>query len=236
VLRSVEAIGTFGGGIAHDFNNILGAVLGYGELAQKKAGEGNAIEHELDQVMQAGQRGKRLVEQILAFSRAGVGDRVPVHVRSVIAETLALLAPSLPPAVHLQQALDADGAAVMGDATQLHQVAMNLCTNAVQAMTGAGVLTVTLDRHELGRQRSLSHGLLAPGPFVRLSVSDTGSGMPPSVLARIFDPFFTTKGVGKRTGLGLSLVHGIVAESLGAIDVTTWRRRLAACALTCRSC
>jgi len=98
---------------------------------------------------------------------------------------------------------------------------MNLCTNAVQAMAGDGVLTVTLDRHEFPGERSLSHGVLTPGPFVRLAVSDTGSGMPPSVLARIFEPFFTTKGVGKGTGLGLSLLRGIVAESRGAIDVAT---------------
>jgi len=219
--EKVEAIGTFAGGIAHDFNNILGAILGYAELAQKKVGEGDAIEHELDQVMQAGQRGKRLVEQILAFSRTGVGHRTPVHVESIVAETLALLAPSLPASVRLEQTLDAGDAAVVGDATQLHQVAMNLCTNAVQAMAGGGVLTVTLDRVELAPQRSLSHGVLEPGAYVRLAVADTGSGMPPSVLARIFDPFFTTKGVGKGTGLGLSLVHGIVVESRGAIDVAT---------------
>jgi CheY-like chemotaxis protein len=110
---------------------------------------------------------------------------------------------------------------VVGDATQLHQVAMNLCTNALQAMEQGGVLTVVLERAVVAERSALSHGTLSPGPHVRLSVSDTGSGIPPAVLERMFDPFFTTKGVGDGTGLGLSLVHGIVADFGGAIDVTT---------------
>ena len=219
--EKMEAVGTLAGGIAHDFNNILGAILGYGELAQKKVCEGNAIEDELDQVMQAGQRGKRLVEHILAFSRSGTGRRVPVHVGSVVAEALALLAASLPAGIRLQQSLGAGNAAVLGDATQLHQVAMNLCTNALQAMTAGGVLSVTLDRVQLAQPRASSLGTLEPGPHVRLAVSDTGSGIAPAALERIFDPFFTTKGVGKGTGLGLSLVHGIVVDHHGAIDVAT---------------
>ena len=219
--EKMEAIGTLAGGIAHDFNNILGAILGYGELAQRKVHDGNPIEDELDQVMQAGNRGKRLVEHILAFSRSGSANRVAVHVQSVVEETLALLAASLPEGVRLEQRLAAGDAAVVGDATQLHQVAMNLCTNAVQAMVGRGVVTVTLEREEVVEQRALSHGELEPGAYVRLAVSDTGSGIARAALERIFDPFFTTKGVGKGTGLGLSLVHGIVAESRGAIDVST---------------
>ena len=130
--QKMEAIGTLAGGIAHDFNNILGAILGYSELAQRKASEGGTIDDELDQVTQAGQRGKRLVEHILAFSRSGVGHQVPVHVQSVVGEALALLAASPPADVRLEQKLAAGDAAVVGDATQLHQVAMNLCTNAVQ--------------------------------------------------------------------------------------------------------
>ena len=175
--QKMEAIGTFAGGIAHDFNNILGAILGYSELAHWKLCKGKALDDELEQVMHASNRGKRLVEHILAFSRSGVGSRVPVHVESVVAETLALLAASLPPGVRLEQKLSAGDAAVVGDATQLHQVAMNLCTNAVQAMARGGVLTVTLDRMELAQQRPLSHGVLEPGVYVRLSVADTGSGI-----------------------------------------------------------
>jgi signal transduction histidine kinase/ActR/RegA family two-component response regulator len=217
----MEAIGRLAGGIAHDFNNILGAVLGYGELAQKKLGEDSAVRRHVDQVMLAGARGKGLVERILAFSRSGLSERVPVHVQSVVEETLEILSASLPSNVRLDRRLDAGGAAVVGDATQLHQMAMNLCTNAAQAMERGGLLTVLLDRVTVGERRALSHGTLFPGPHVRLTVSDTGGGIPPAVLERMFDPFFTTKGVGEGTGLGLSLVHGIVADFGGVIDVTT---------------
>jgi signal transduction histidine kinase/ActR/RegA family two-component response regulator len=216
----MEAIGRLAGGIAHDFNNILGAILGYGELAQRNL-EGRAVRRHVDQVMQAGARGKGLVERILAFSRSGLGERVPVHVQSVVEETLEILAASLLPQVRLERRLDAGDTAVVGDATQLHQVAMNLCTNALQAMEQGGVLTVALEKAAVPERRLLSHGTLLPGPYVRLSVSDTGSGIPPAVLERMFDPFFTTKGVGDGTGLGLSLVHGIVADFGGAIDVVT---------------
>ncbi|HUP08966.1 MAG TPA: PAS domain S-box protein, partial [Caldimonas sp.] len=219
--QKMEAIGTLAGGIAHDFNNILGAILGYGEIAQWKAADGRAIDDELEQVMQAGERGKRLVEHILAFSRTGAGDSRPVRVQSVVAETLRLLAASLPAGVRLEQRLDAGDAAISGDATQLHQVAMNLCTNAIQAMPSGGVLSVSLDRMEVTQPRTISHGMLERGSYVRLEVSDTGTGIPPAALDRIFDPFFTTKGVGKGTGLGLSLVHGIVTDYHGAIEVTT---------------
>ena len=217
--QKMEAMGTLAGGIAHDFNNILGAILGYGELAQKAAPEGDVVRRYLDHVMHAGGRAKALVERILAFSRSGVGERRPINVQAVIEETLELLAASLPPGVRLEKRLETGDAAIVGDATQLHQVAMNLCTNAFQAMENGGVLEVALDRAEVAQSRRLSHGNLAPGAYVRLCVSDTGSGIPPHVLDRMFDPFFTTKGVGEGTGLGLSLVHGIVADLGGAIDV-----------------
>jgi len=219
--EKMEAVGRLAGGIAHDFNNILGAILGYGEMAQKTLGEGNGVRRYVDQVMQAGARGKGLVERILAFSRSGLGERVPVHVQAVVEETLQILAASLLPQVRLEKRLDAGDTAVVGDATQLHQVAMNLCTNALQAMEDGGVLTVVLDRESVTERRLRSHGTLSPGPYVRLSVSDTGRGIAPAVLERMFDPFFTTKGVGDGTGLGLSLVHGIVADFGGAIDVAT---------------
>jgi len=218
--EKMEAVGRLAGGIAHDFNNILGAILGYGELAQKGL-EGRAVRRHVDQVMQAGARGKELVERILAFSRSGMGERAPVHVQSVVEEALEILAASLAPNLRLEQRLDAGDLAVVGDATQLHQVAMNLCTNALQAMEHGGVITVVLNRAAVSERRTLSHGTLSPGPHVRLTVSDTGSGIPPAVLERMFDPFFTTKAVGEGTGLGLSLVHGIVADFGGAIDVTT---------------
>jgi CheY-like chemotaxis protein len=150
-----------------------------------------------------------------------MGERGPINVQAVIQETLELIAASLPPGVSLAKRLDAGDAAIVGDATQLHQVAMNLCTNALQAMKNGGVLEVLLDRADVAQGRRLSHGNLAQGTYVRLCVSDTGSGIPPQVLERMFDPFFTTKGVGEGTGLGLSLVHGIVADLEGAIDVRT---------------
>jgi nitrogen-specific signal transduction histidine kinase/CheY-like chemotaxis protein len=217
----MEAVGRLAGGIAHDFNNILGAILGYGELVQSSLVEGGAVRHQIDQVMHAGIRGKGLVDRILAFSRSGVGERVPVQLQSVVEETLELLAASLPADVRLERRLDAADMAVVGDATQFHQVVMNLCTNAVHAMDRAGVLTVVLDRATVGERRLLSQGTLCAGGYVRLLVSDTGGGIPPAVLKRMFDPFFTTKRVGDGTGLGLALVHGIVADLDGVIDVAT---------------
>jgi PAS domain S-box-containing protein len=219
--QKMEAMGTLAGGIAHDFNNILGAILGYGELAQKSAAPGSVVRRYVDNVMQAAGRAKALVERILAFSRSGLGERAPVNVQAVIAETLQLLAASLPSRVQLERKLEAGDAAVIGDATQLHQVTMNLCTNAVQAMPAGGVLEVRLDRVDVPERRSVFHGELAPGPYVRLNVRDTGTGIDPHVLDRMFDPFFTTKGVGAGTGLGLSLIHGIVSDMRGAIDVVT---------------
>jgi PAS domain S-box-containing protein len=219
--QKMEAMGTLAGGIAHDFNNILGAILGYGELAYQHSAAGSALRRYLDNVMHAAGRAKALVDRILGFSRSGLGERVPVNVQSVIEETLELLAASLPAGIRLEKTLDAGDAAVIGDATHLHQVAMNLCTNALHAMERGGVLRVVLERVALSEQRSLSRGTLSPGAYVRLVVSDTGSGIPPAVLERMFDPFFTTKGVGAGTGLGLSLVHGIVSELGGAIDVAT---------------
>src|SRR5271165_1648355 len=219
--QKMEAIGTLAGGIAHDFNNILGAILGYGELAHQQSAVGSPMRRYLDNVLHAAERAKSLVDRILGFSRSGLGDRVPVNIQSVVEETLELLEASLPAGITLESRIAAGNAAVIGDSTDLHQVAMNLCTNAVQAMPGGGVLHVSLDRAELHARRTLSRGTLSPGPYVRLFVSDSGSGIAPGVLERIFDPFFTTKAVGVGTGLGLSLVHGIVADLGGAIDVAS---------------
>jgi PAS domain S-box-containing protein len=219
--QKMEAIGTLAGGIAHDFNNILGAILGYGELAHQHSAEGTPMRRYLDNVMHATGRAKALVDRILGFSRSGLGERVPVNVQSVIEETLELLQASLPGGIRVESWLATDTAAVIGDATHLHQVAMNLFTNALQAMEHGGVLRVVLERITLNESRSLTRGTLVPGPFARLIVSDTGTGIPSTVLDRVFDPFFTTKGVGEGTGLGLSLVHGIVTDLGGAIDVQT---------------
>jgi PAS domain S-box-containing protein len=220
--QKMEAIGTLAGGIAHDFNNILGAILGYGELAQQQSAEHSALRRYLDNVLHAAERAKSLVDRILGFSRSGLGERVPVNVQSVTEETLELLAASLPVGIRLEQKLLTGNAAVIGDATQLHQVVMNLCTNALHAMEHGGLLSVLLEGIDLNESRSLSRGSLAPGPHLRLTVSDTGSGISPEVFERMFDPFFTTKGVGEGTGLGLSVVHGIVTDLGGGIEVTSW--------------
>src|SRR6202789_31890 len=219
--QKMEAIGTLAGGIAHDFNNILGAILGYGELALQHCAAKSELRRYLDNIMHATERAKLLVERILGFSRSGLGDKVPVNVESVVIETLELLQASLPTDIRLQTRIDAANAAVIGDATYLHQVVMNLCTNAVQAMESGGLLSVVLDRTEVSDPRTLSRGTLAPGPYVRLIVSDTGGGIPPAVLDRMVASFFTHKQVCEGTGLGLSLVHRIVTDLGGAIDVTT---------------
>jgi PAS domain S-box-containing protein len=215
----LEAMGTLAGGVAHDFNNILGAILGYGELAQSDAPTGSAMRRYVDNIMSAGQRARSLVARILAFSRSGLGQRLPVHAQSVVAETLDLLSASLPDDVRLERSLAADDAAVIGDPTQIHQVVLNLCTNAVQAMKSGGTLSVRLEVITLQAPMTLVTGALAAGEYVRLEVSDTGGGIDADLRDRIFDPFFTTKGVGVGTGLGLSLVHGIATDLGGGVDM-----------------
>jgi PAS domain S-box-containing protein len=217
--QRLEAMGTLAGGVAHDFNNILAAILGYGEMAQKAAAENTPLRRHVDAVLSAGVRAKALVERILAFSRSGMGERLPVHVQSIVSEVLEIVAGSLPPGVRIERTLAAGDAGVMGDPTQVHQVVMNLCANAVQAIKGEGVVTVAVDTVELAAPRAVTTCTLPAGAYVRLGVADTGSGIDPNVLDRIFDPFFTTKEVGVGTGLGLSLVHGIVADLGGGIDV-----------------
>src|SRR5262249_23273018 len=169
--------------------------------------------------MSAGMRAKALVERILAFSRSGMSERVPVHVESVVGEVLEVIAGSLPPGIQLERKLTSGNAGVLGDPTQLHQVVMNLCANAVQAIKGEGTVAVTVETLELTATRVVTTCSLPPGAYVRVRVADTGSGIEPAVIERIFDPFFTTKEVGVGTGLGLSLVHGIVADLGGGIDV-----------------
>ena len=215
----LEAMGTLAGGIAHDFNNILGSILGYGELAESEAPPGSALRRYIDNIMVAGQRAKSLIARILAFSRSGLAQRRPVHVESIVAETLDLLSASLPETVQVERNLAVDDAAVVADPTQVHQVVLNLCTNAVQAMKDGGTLRVRLEVVEAHAPLALMTGTLPPDEYVRLSVSDTGPGIDPGVRDRVFDPFFTTKGVGVGTGLGLSLVHGIATDLGGAVDM-----------------
>jgi PAS domain S-box-containing protein len=219
--QKMEAVGTLAGGMAHDFNNVLGAILGYGELAQQHAADNSDLRRYLDNVMHAAERAKFLVERILGFSRSGLGDQVMVNVQAVVNETLELLATSLPAGIQLHKTLNAGDAAVIGDPTYLHQVTMNLSINALQAMNGGGTLGVIVERIASTEPKTLARGSVAAGDYVRLTVTDTGTGIPPHILDRIFDPFFTTKTVGDGTGLGLSLVHGIVGDLGGAIEVSS---------------
>jgi len=221
LAQRLEAMGTLAGGIAHDFNNILAAILGYGEMARRSAPKGSSLRRDLDSIMMAGERGRALVDRVLAFSRSGLGERVAVHVEKVVREALDLLGAKLPEGIRVDAKLRAGRAAILGDATQVHQVMMNLVTNAVQAMPAGGTLSVSLDavRSELGRTATI--GAAAAGEYVVLTVADTGTGIARDIIERIFDPFFTTKEVGTGTGLGLSLVHGTVTELGGAIDVAS---------------
>ena len=217
--QKLEALGTFAGGIAHDFNNILGAILGYGERALRALPQTSGERRYVEQVLNAGNRARALVERILTFSRSGMAARVPVHVQPVVAETIELLKARLPANIRVDVRLEAGDAYVAGDATHMHQVVMNLCSNAVLAMPNGGSLTVVLEGQSLDEPTTLSDGVVGPGEFIRLSVADTGIGIAPEILERIFNPFFTTRRTGEGTGLGLSLVDGIVRECGGGIDV-----------------
>jgi PAS domain S-box-containing protein len=219
--EKLEAVGRLAGGIAHDFNNILGGILGYAEMLAENAPAGSPLKRYADNVLSGANRASGLVEQILSYSRSQRGKRAPVDLGRVVAETLELVRGSLPHGITLEVEWAESEIFVVGDATQLHQVTMNLCTNACHAMENGGVLKVVLDTENLAADRNLAHSTLHTGQYARLTVSDTGSGMDEATLARIFEPFFTTKEVGKGTGLGLALVYGIVTDSGGAIDVTS---------------
>jgi len=190
-------------------------------MALRDAPEGSRLRRDVENIMIAGERGRALVDRILAFSRSGVGERVAVHVEDVARETLALFAAKLPHSIVVEQQVDAGGAAVMGDPTQIHQVLMNLLTNAAQAMPAGGALRVSLARARIGAAHTVTIGSLTERDYVVLEVADSGGGIQPEILEKIFDPFFTTKDVGVGSGLGLSLVHGIVIGLGGAIDVAT---------------
>jgi signal transduction histidine kinase/ActR/RegA family two-component response regulator len=220
--EKLRAIGTLAGGLAHDFNNILGAILGFGELVLEDIPAGSRTARNMRQVVKAGGRAKELVRQILAFSRQSEPQRATVKLSSMIEETLKLLRATIPVRIQIESRINAGNDTVVADSTQLHQVLMNLGTNASHAMREQnGTLTVTLDDFVVSQGGDPEIPQLQPGPYLRLAVSDTGHGMEPAVMERIFEPFFTTKPVGEGTGLGLSVVHGIIKSHGGDITVSS---------------
>ncbi len=218
--QKLEAIGTLAGGIAHDFNNILAAIIGYAELASLSSPEATGSKRHIREIMKAGHRARDLVKQILAFSRQNESQRIRMELASVVKEALKFLRASLPTTIEIRQNLDACGQIVQADPTQMHQVLMNLCTNAHHAMqqTG-GVLEVSLRPFDLTERESGVRACLEPGLYLSLEVRDTGTGIDPQVLDRVFEPFYTTKGPGEGTGMGLAVVHGIVQSHGGTIEV-----------------
>ncbi len=220
--QKMEAVGTLAAGIAHDFNNILGAILGNLALAREDVGPGDAAWPSLLQIHKSALRARSLVQQILAFGRNQPQELVNRPLRPLVKETLVLMRSTLPAGVSLEPALADAPLHVLADPTQFQQVLMNLCTNAWHALQGqAGRIVVGLDRVALPTDLAPQVGSLAPGEYAHVWVSDTGCGMDQATRARVFEPFFTTKPVGQGTGLGLSVVHGIVAGHHGAISVDT---------------
>jgi signal transduction histidine kinase/CheY-like chemotaxis protein len=215
--QKMESIGTLAGGIAHDFNNILSVIIGFTELTLYGAKKESSQYKNLREILIAGNRAKDLVQQILTFSRQADQEQKPVQVKLIVIEALKMLKSYIPSTIEIKQNVQS-AAVVMGDSTQIHQVLMNLCTNAAHVMEEkGGVLTVNLSDIELDSEFISNYPDLKPGPYVNLTVTDTGSGMTPNVLDKIFDPFFTTKEKEEGTGLGLSVVHGIVHSHGGTI-------------------
>ncbi|MBM3300062.1 MAG: PAS domain S-box protein, partial [Deltaproteobacteria bacterium] len=219
--QKMEAIGTLAGGIAHDFNNILMAMMGYAEMAKRSIFDNAAARQDLEQILLAGRRATDLVKQILTFSRKDEQEKYPVEVHRVFREALTLIRASIPSTIEIRQDIDPTTGPVLADPTQMHQLMMNLCANAYQAMEGShGVLEVSVQEAALAEDsRELQELSLTPGTYVKLTVSDTGHGISPELMERIFDPYFTTKEAGKGTGLGLAVVLGIVRSHGGAINV-----------------
>ncbi len=218
--QKLEAIGTLAGGIAHDFNNILSAILGYSELALQDISLDSIVHNEIEEVIKAGNRAKELVRQILTFSRQERGAFSVQKIQVIIKEVVKLLRSTIPTSIEIEQDIDDGCCAIHADPTQIHQLVMNLCTNAFHAMENSGgVLRITLQEIHTKKRVKTFHSYLEPGQYVRLQVVDTGAGIDKEVLNKIFDPYFSTKQKEKGTGLGLAVVHGIVETHGGNIEV-----------------
>jgi PAS domain S-box-containing protein len=219
--QKLEAIGTMAGGIAHDFNNILAGIIGYTELVLRDLDQQQIprSRRNLENILNAGERARGLIEKMLTFSRQTEGERRPVNLQQALEEVLQLIRVSLPATIAIKQRVLAN-ATVQADPIQMHQVFMNLCTNAGHAMKKqGGTLSITLDTVHLDADFTARHPELTIGDYARIRIADTGKGIPEQLLSRIFDPFFTTKKKGEGTGLGLSMVHGIVSAMHGLITV-----------------
>ncbi len=221
-VMKLQAIGTLAGGIAHDFNNILFPIVGYTELTMDDIPPDSQARKNLEEVLKAANRAKELVQQILTFSRQNGQERKPLKVQILIKEALKLLRATIPSSIEIHSSIDEDCGPVKGDPTQIHQVIMNLCTNAYHALqeTG-GKLEVSLKETNLGHEQSLEMVGMKAGRHLELTVKDNGHGMIPQVLERIFEPYYTTKEQGKGTGLGLSVIHGIIKNHGGDISVSS---------------
>ena len=219
-VLKLQAIGTLAGGIAHDFNNILFPIIGYAEITMDDVPEDGPTRRNLEEIIKAANRAKDLVQQILTFSRQNGRERKPVRVQTIVDEALRLLRASIPKTIEIDCELDESCRPILGDPSQIHQVVMNLGTNAYQAMqeTG-GRLAVRLTQTQIGYEETRKRMGIKMGPHLHLTVSDEGVGMEPMVLERIFEPYYTTKEPGKGTGLGLSVIHGIIKNHGGFITV-----------------
>ena len=215
-----QAIGTLAGGIAHEFNNILWIIMANTELATGNLPEGNAARKNLQRVEKACSRAADLVQQILTFSRQDEYRSRPLNIIPITKESLKFLRSSIPTNIDIRQNISTQSAIIMADPSQVHQTLINLCTNAADAIgEKPGVLEISMADVELDQYDTILHHDLAPGKYIRLSVKDTGIGMEPKVMERIFEPFFTTKDVGEGRGMGLAVVHGIVKNCEGSIEV-----------------
>jgi PAS domain S-box-containing protein len=219
--QKMEAIGTLAGGIAHDFNNIIAGIIGFIEMVMEDLDDGSAQHRRLSNALKGAHRGRDLVKQILSFSRLTEQEMQPVSMGLIIQECLKLLRASIPATIEIRFGMLFKDDVILGDATQIHQVIINLCSNAAYAMREkGGTIEISLtDEHIDSGHTLLAQNELQPGDYIRLSIEDTGCGMEPAIVERIFEPFFTTKEVGEGTGLGLSVVHGIVKRHNGTIKV-----------------
>ncbi len=218
--QKMEAIGTLAGGIAHDFNNILAAILGYAEMAKDECQPESIVARDLEKVLEGGNRAKGLVQQILSFSRNNETDSILLQPVSLLKEAIKMLRPTLPATIEINQDIASTTGLILADPTQIHQIIMNLCTNAFHAMeeTG-GKLDISLKEVILSSEDLVHEPDVKDGTFIQLSICDSGAGITPAIKSKIFDPYFTTKGTGKGTGMGLSIVHGIVKSYGGFISL-----------------